>query len=241
MSFHFRPILTIATIISLIILFSLGAWQIQRLQWKEDLIARIEARTAAEPIAVEEAYARWLTGEDMEYTPVYVQAAYQHEQEAHVFGTWDGTVGWYIFTPATPKISIADGRALYINRGFVPHAQKEAATRSDSLIMDDSSKIIGLLRTPQKAPAIAGSLTPRNSVDKNEWHSRDPLAFAASANLDVLPIWIDSSGAESSAEWPLGGTTRVEFNNRHLEYALTWFGLAATLIFVFAAFSLKRD
>ena len=68
---------------------------------------------------------------------------------------------------------------------------------------------------------------------------RDPQVFAEAFGIATLPVWIDSNGLENPAAWPKGGTTRLEFNNRHLEYALTWFGLAATLLVVFLAFSLK--
>ncbi len=243
MKFQFRPVLSIVSLISLAILISLGVWQVQRLAWKEDLIARIEARTAAEPLSIFEAHERWAAGEDMEYTPVYAEIQYDHENEAHVFGTWDGDIGWYIFTPA--RMSSADGKVLYINRGFVPEAQKLPTERVEGQIAAAAEiRVVGLLRTPQEAPVIAGAIAPENNISGNEWHVRNPEIFAAStkyADLSVLPVWIDSSGAENSASWPLGGTTRVEFNNRHLEYALTWFGLAATLLVVFAAFSLRRD
>ena len=72
-------------------------------------------------------------------------------------------------------------------------------------------------------------------------HVRDPEVFAKAANVSTLPIWIDSAGMENPAAWPKGGTTRLQFNNRHLEYALTWFGLALTMLGVYVAFSLRRN
>ncbi|WP_306252744.1 SURF1 family protein [Parvularcula sp. IMCC14364] len=248
MQFAFKPALTVATLIGLAILISLGTWQVQRLAWKEDLIARVEARTNAEPIEFAEAYRRWLEGEDMEYTPVWVQLVYNHPREAHVFGSLEGVAGWYVFTPASfhkrqPDF-IDEDAVLYINRGFTADTFKARETRPDSLIAADENDtlpvVTGLLRTPQESPAIAGALTPQNDPARNEWYVRDPMVFAGAAGVKALPVWVDSSGSENPAAWPKGNTTRLDFNNRHLEYALTWFGLAATLLVVFFAFSLKR-
>ena len=247
MQFRFRPGLTIATLIGLAILLSLGNWQIQRLAWKEDLIARVEARINQEPITFTEAYERWQAGEDMEYTPVRVSVNFDHQREAHVFGSNEGAAGWFVFTPAQFSKSqdelIDSDTFLYINRGFAADTFKEVRTRPDSLLASDGNAgltvVTGLLRTPQESPAIAGALTPDNNPDRNEWYVRDPQVFAEAFGIATLPVWIDSNGLENPAAWPKGGTTRLEFNNRHLEYALTWFGLAATLLVVFLAFSLK--
>ncbi len=249
MRFQFRPVLTICMLIGLAVLVSLGNWQVQRLSWKRDLIAKVEARTSAEPIPFADAYKRWLDGEDMEYTPVQAKLIYDHAREAHVFGTSDGTIGWYIFAPTyfcdTQPDHVDAAAVLYVNRGFAPEAFKRSATRADSLTGPDVEGeypvIIGLLRTPQKTPGYTKSLIPENNPAENEWHTRDPLAFAEAAELQALPVWIDSAGLENPADWPRGGTTRLQFNNRHLEYALTWFGLALTLLGVYVAFSLKRE
>ncbi len=245
MQFEFRPFLTIFSLIGLAILLTLGTWQVQRLSWKQDLIAKIEARVSSAPIPFEEAYRRWRAGEDMEYTPVTARLAFDHSKEAHVFGTWEGAIGWYVFTPSLAPLADLNAEDaelhLYVNRGFVPELFKELNARPELTAGADTILITGLFRSPQKAPAIAGSLAPEDNPEKNQWHQRSPKAFASVTSFEALPVWIDSAETASAGEWPKGGTTRVTFNNRHLEYALTWYGLALTLLVVYGAFTLKRS
>ncbi len=234
--FQFRPVLTAAALSAFAILVTLGSWQLHRLEWKNDLVAKIEARVAAEPIPFNEAMQRHAAGEDMTYTPVFVEGGYLHDQEAHVFGTLDGRAGYYIFTPVKTA-----GDIVYVNRGFAPQAFKDPAQRDDARIAPEKP-IVGLFRSAERPSGVAALVRPENLPAANQWHVRDPGAFAAHAGLAaVSAAYLDSNGAESAALWPRGGTTRVDFNNRHMEYALTWFGLAATLVGVWFFFSLRKS
>lgn len=231
--FQFRPFLSVATLFAFIALVTLGVWQLHRLEWKQELVAKIEARVAAEPISFDEAMARYGAGEDMAYTPVYVDGAFIHEKEAHVFGTWEAKPGYYVFTPVR-----SDAGMVYVNRGFAPQAFKDATRRSEAQLAF-SGRITGLFRTEERPRGVSAWVTPKNLPAQNQWHVRAPALFAAYAGLEAPSAYIDSNGAENPSQWPKGGTTRVEFNNRHMEYALTWFGLAATLIGVWFFFSLR--
>ena len=178
MRFHFRPVLTIAVLIGLSILIGLGSWQVRRLQWKQDLIAKIEARVSAEPIDFADAYKRWLAGEDMEYTPVKAKLIYDHAREAHVFGTWESCCRVGIFLPRPISVtlspiilirmlfymSIAGSRRMYTKRWI--------AARGSLIGSDDEGEypvITGLLRSTQKVKGYASSLVPENNPQKNEW------------------------------------------------------------------------
>ena len=231
--FQFRPFLSASALLAFITLVTLGVWQLHRLEWKQALVTKIEARVAAEPIPFEESMARYDAGEDMAYTPVYVNGAYLHAQEAHVFGTWEAKPGYYIFTPFQ-----GDAGTVYVNRGFAPLAFKDEAQRPGGQ-HTSSHRVIGLFRTEERPRGVAAWVTPKNLPAQNQWHVRAPALFAAHAGLEAPSAYIDSNGAENPFEWPKGGTTRVEFNNRHMEYALTWFGLAATLVGVWFFFSLR--
>jgi len=94
--FQFRPVLTIFAAIGLAVLICLGNWQLQRLHWKRELIAKVDARIHSDPIAIDEAIARAEAGEDMEYTPVFVSGVPQVEDDARVFGAIDGVAGAFL-------------------------------------------------------------------------------------------------------------------------------------------------
>lgn len=240
MTFRFRPVLTVFAALGMAMLIALGVWQVRRLHWKLDLIAKVEARIAAEPTPFEAVEKRWSNGQDTEYTPVVEEGAYRNDLEAHVFGTLDGTPGYYIFTPLELKNSpFGAARYVYVNRGFVPQALKDPKSRPEGEISGPVT-VRGLFRSPSRARGIARMVAPKDDIEGNSWYQRDPARFAAAAGISALPVYIDSSGKENLAEWPKGGTTRVEFYNHHLDYAITWFGLAAALFGVWLAYSLSR-
>ncbi|GAB4525899.1 MAG: SURF1 family protein [Amphiplicatus sp.] len=234
MSFRFRPALTACVALALAVLVALGAWQLQRRAWKLDLIAQVEARTAAAPIPFEEALARAEAGENMEYAPVVAAGAFAHEKEARVFGTLDGQAGAYVFTPFYPGTE--EKRAVYVNRGFVP---QDALADGGYGRVEGAVSVAGLFRSAEEPAGLARMFRPEYQPADRLWFARDPSRFAAHAGIETYPYYIDSFGGEESAAWPKGGTTRLDFRNRHLEYALTWFGLAAALLGVYLVFSLR--
>lgn len=240
MTFHFRPALAIATAIAIAILIALGVWQLQRRDWKLDLIRQTERLAEAPPIPFDEALARASSGENMEYAPVYLSGVYAHDLEARIFGTLDGAPGVYVFAPLEAPDGNGGRRFVYVNRGFAPQAFSDPAAREDGAPQREVT-VTGLLRSAETPPAIAKLFRPADQAADNLWFTRDPVRFAAHHRIETVPWYVDSSGAETGgAPWPKGGTTRVEFPNNHLDYALTWFGLAAALAGVYLAFSIKR-
>ena len=231
MTFYFRWSLTIFTALALAILVSLGIWQLQRLDWKRDLVATVESRLDAEPIPYETALARQRAGEDMTYMPVTVTGRFDHGREVYVYGMVDGRPGWNVFTP----LETGEG-AIAVNRGLVPDERQDPATRPQGQVTGEVT-VTGLFRTPQGDGGIAGMVSPAPDPAARQYFIRDPRNFGFETGY-----YIDSSGAENAApaQWPRGGQTRIEFSNRHLEYAWTWFGLAAALLAVYLAFSIRR-
>ncbi len=230
MTFQFRPALTAATIAALAVLCSLGAWQAQRLEWKRELIAKTEARLAAAPIPFEAALARAEAGEDLEYQPVFAVGEFRKEESARVFSAHEGKAGALIFAPFD-----AAGRTIYVNRGFVPQTNAQAIQAASG-----ETRIEGLFRRAEEKRGFERTFAAKDQPTDNLYFTRDPRIFAAAQGLSVPPYYIDSFSREGEGPWPKGGLTRVEFANRHLEYALTWFGLAGALIGVYLAFSLRR-
>lgn len=224
-----RPVLTLCTVLAMGALVALGMWQLHRLDWKRDLLAQVEARVNATPIAFEEAVRLAEAGQAMEYAPVTIEGLLRPDRHARVFGTYEGDPGVYEFVP----VETAAG-AVYVNLGFTPQQYL-----NETSIDAKTETITGLLRYAEKpAPPASWFQTTGKSAD-GLWFVRDPAAFASEAGIGASSYYIDRFAA-AGRDWPKGGTTRLDFNNRHLEYALTWFGLAATLAGVWLAFSLQK-
>ncbi len=224
----------VMTLAGLAILIGLGNWQMHRLAWKEGLIAAIAERAHAEPVPLAAAERR---GGDVEYLRVKARGTLLNDKELdfYAFDEQAGP-GWHILTP----LWIADGSVVFVNRGFVPDELKDAAKRRDGGPAGEV-EIIGLARKPE----AAGAFTPANDAGKNIWYWRDLPAMAAAAfgpeTPRVVPFVVDAElDPRPPGGWPKGGVTRLELPNRHLEYALTWYGLAAALLGVFAVFAAAR-
>ena len=233
---------TIATLIVCAILVGLGVWQIQRLAWKEALIAQVFARLTAIPVAAP-APADWprLDFAELEYQPVSVSGKFLNADEAHVIYTLTapkgkaGGLGYLVMTP----LATDTGWIVYVNRGFVPRDKKDSATRADGQIEDETT-VAGLVRRP----ADRSWFMPNDNATGNEWFSRDPALYAANASLPssgIAPYIIDANFDPSlPGGLPQGGETIVDFPNNHLGYAITWFGLALCCAGVFLAFARGR-
>ena len=124
----FPWILLVSTLAALVVLISLGNWQMRRLAWKEDLLATIDMRIHAAPLPFADVVARIQSGEDVEYMPVLVEGIFVAGGEQHVLSTWKGVSGWNIYQPM-----MTDGGVVFVNRGFVPYDRKDPATRPESL------------------------------------------------------------------------------------------------------------
>jgi surfeit locus 1 family protein len=228
--------LHIATLIGLAILISLGTWQVRRLAWKEGLIASIETRMAGAPeplLAVEQ---KFRSQGDVDYFPVRLAGTVLNEHEQYFLSTHDGQSGWNIYAP----LQLEDGRVLMLNRGFVPYELRDPAKRSGSQ-PEDIQTITGLARNP-----LAGkpsSITPDNDAKSNTWYWKDLSGMAANADVApdrLLPFFVDDWSEGKSAALPVTRTTIVSLPNNHLQYAFTWYGLAAALAGVWGALVWRR-
>lgn len=229
--FRFRPVLTVFVALGLLLALSLGNWQLARLDWKLDLINKVETRVGAEPAPFAAVLARAQGGESMEYAPVRLEGAYADEAGARVFGAYEGAPGVYLFAP----FDIAGGGRVYVNLGFTP----QFADAADIMPPQPGAATVveGLFREAEAPTPPASWFVSKQQGADGLWFIRDPRIFASMAGEPTASYYVDRF-ATPGAAWPKGGTTRLEFNNRHLEYALTWFGLGATLFGVWLAFSL---
>jgi surfeit locus 1 family protein len=225
------PVFTgITVLIALAILISLGTWQVERLHWKEGLLADIAERRAAAPVPLADIETMAAQGGDIEYRTVTATGRYINNKERHFFATWRGQTGYYIYTP----LQLADGRYILVNRGFVPYENKEPEMRMQGQLTDQQT-VTGLARA--KLPGKPSSLVPDNDVAKNIFYWKDLDVMASSVDLDkvdVLPFFVDADSTPNPAGFPIGGVTQVDLPNDHLQYVFTWYGLAAALVGVVA-------
>jgi surfeit locus 1 family protein len=226
--------LHVATLIGLAILISLGIWQVKRLAWKEGLIAEIETRmnSAPEPLASIEG--RFKAQGDVDYFPVSATGTIAGGHEQYFLSTHDGQSGWNVYAP----LQLSDGRVLMLNRGFVPYELRDPAKRPGSQ-PDGVQTITGLARNPLAAKP--SSITPDNDPKSNTWYWKDLNGMAANAGVApdrLLPFFVDDWSTRSAL--PITRTTIISLPNNHLQYAFTWFGLAAALAGVWGVMVFRR-
>ncbi|VDS08518.1 SURF1 family protein [Paracoccus haematequi] len=216
-----RPVaVLVAAGIVFVILLGLGVWQVQRLAWKTDLIARVDARVAAAPVAAP-GPAEWdaLTEENAEYRRVTVAGDYRPDSDVLVQAVTERGPGFWVMTPLRTQ----DGWTVLVNRGFVA-----ADRRDDRPLPAGAQTVTGLLRLSQPGGAFLRANDPR----AGRWYSRDTQAIAATLGLPrAAPYFIDADRA-GGGQQPVGGMTVIAFRNNHLSYALTWFAMAGLLAFL---------
>ena len=224
---RFRPLFwpTVFSVPVVLVLLGLGSWQIERLFWKRELIAQRQAALAAAPAvaphSLEEARRN-------EFRHVTTEGVFFHDKEIFLGATSEaGRNGYQVLTPLRePGAGI-----VFINRGFIPAEIKDPAKRPAGQVAG-TVRLQGLLRLPPaKKPAW---FLPDNRADLNYWFWVDLPAMAVADKLDrVAPFYIDADATPNPGGWPKGGVTRLELPNDHLQYAITWFSLAVTLIVVY--------
>lgn len=200
---------------------ALGVWQVQRLAWKEDLIARVDARVHADPVTAP-AQGDWATVNKAthEYLRVKLTGQYLPEGISLVAAATEEGQGYWVMVP----LQRADGSWVYINRGFVPQRLREQAGRGD-FTPDGEVSVTGLLRLNEPG----GGVLRDNVPTEDRWYSRDVQAMAEQHGLaPVAPFFIDADASEQPG--PVGGLTVIRFPNNHLVYAITWFALALGMI-----------
>lgn len=208
-------------VLGIAVLVALGVWQVERRAWKLDLIARVDARLAAAPVAAPGPDA-WpdLTRAANEYERVEATGHFLHDREVAVLAVTQFGSGYWILTPLeTPDFT------LLVNRGFVPQNKRDPATRGEGQISGEVT-ITGLLRLTEPH----GGFLRRNDPAGDRWYSRDVPAIADARGLGpIAPYFVDADGTPNPGGLPVGGLTVVHFRNSHLSYALTWFALAGGL------------
>lgn len=239
---------TLATLVALTVLIGLGGWQWQRKQWKEELIATIDARLKAPPIDA----AAWRRldcrpasavglAKSCEYIAVRLSGTFDHGNERHVFTGIApgaaGSVGGQGYWVVTPFRLAGSGETIAVSRGFVPDIAKAPPTRAIGQIAGETT-IVGLVRESEPRGLFTGANDPTGNI----WFLRNPGELFAGHGVTVSDPghFVDLLSPVPPGGLPAPTAGRVAIPNRHLEYALTWWGLACTLISVYSAFAAGR-
>ncbi|MDI7775694.1 SURF1 family protein [Asticcacaulis sp. EMRT-3] len=216
-----RILLAVLVIVLVGLLTGLGIWQVQRLAWKTDLIARVNARVHA-PVTPPPAAGVAVTREGDEYRHVRVSGHLLNKDESQVYTLSELGAGYWVMTP----LKTDDGRIIYINRGFVPMDKKAPSTRPQGQTEGEVT-ITGLLRMSETKGWL---FQQANDPAHDLWYRRDIAVMAQKHHLGpVAPYFIDADTTPNPGGWPRGGLTVIHFPNSHLQYAITWFALAIML------------
>jgi surfeit locus 1 family protein len=240
--------LLVPALLAFAVLISLGTWQLQRKAWKEALIASLTERLAASPQAMPMA-AEWakLDPARDEFRRVHFTAAFDNAREAMVFAAPSAfrpdvtSPGYWVFTPARlmgPAEDSVIGKrdtVVIVNRGFVPDARRDPNSRLDGQV-SQPVEITGVMRWPDERHWF----TPADDPAHNLWFTRDPVAIAAAkgyAKTLVAPFYVEQDAPVPPGGLPQPGKLVVALPDNHLQYALTWYGLAAVLAAVFGTWA----
>jgi surfeit locus 1 family protein len=223
----FRPRLAPAlfTIPVVLVCAALGVWQLQRLEWKRGLIAQREAALTAAAVAPPLTFA---AARAVEFHPVFDTGVFLHDKEIRLNAIGpQGGAGFDVLTP----LQEAGGRIVFVDRGFVPTELKDPAKRAAGQ-PGGNVRVAGLLRlAPDQKP---NWFVPDNRPDRGDWFWVDLAAMGRAAGLaNVAPFYIDADATPNPGGWPKGGVTPLALPNHHLQYAITWFSLAAAAIVIY--------
>ena len=223
-------------VLGLAVLLGLGAWQMDRKAWKENMIEALSQRLSAAPVDLPPSQG-WplLDQANHEFRRVVFRGEFLHDRESHVYTNGSPLrpdvkgPGYWVFTPAR----LAGGSVVMVNRGYVPEGRQDPATCSPGQVRGVVD-IVGAMRWPEERSVF----TPSDDPEQRLWYVRDHAGMTEWHKLgDAAPFYIDQEEPVPSGGLPRPAPLRVELPNNHLQYAMTWFALAAGLVLVFAVWA----
>ena len=231
---------TVFAVVGVAILVGLGIWQLDRKAWKESLIATLTMRLARAPedLPPRESWPQ-LAPAGNEYTRVKFPAEFLAGEEALVYTAGSAFrpdvqgPGYWVFAPAR----LPGGSIVIVDRGFVPADRTNPASRAQGAL-HGIIDIVGVMRWPE----ARGMFTPANDPKTNVWYLRDPNAIAAAKKWDTAaPFYIEQEAPVPPGGLPKPGKLAVSLPDDHLQYAITWFGLALGLAGVYVTWLAGRN
>ena len=248
-SFSFQPIpfwFSLFSLLAFMALIALGVWQLFRLQEKTDYINVLHARIALSPTPINALGDDW-QADDWLFMPVTLQGEFLHEGEIHVSRRdLNGKEGMHIFTPFrlqnnggqnTGEHNTQDN-VILVNRGYVPFPLKEREARPQSLT-NGMVNLYGLMAYNRNMPLIRGWVLPKPDLDKNFWYGLDIDAINAKLQTSYPKFYVMDANTDIEGGFPKGKQWKLDVQNDHLEYAITWFTLSLGLLGIYIAYVRK--
>jgi surfeit locus 1 family protein len=232
MMFKLRPIFWPTAMMLPIVVFALGlsAWQMERREWKWGILDRIAENQAAAPMPFDEL----VKGDPLrrEYGRVRIAGTLLNDKEYYLAArSLKDDVGLQVVTP----LRTDDGTIVLFDRGFVPSEKKDPKTRAAGQ-PSGRVELTGIVRRNQ----VKRYFAPDNDPAKNFWFHVDvPLMrqMAGAAPDPVLDtFFLEADATPNPGGLPVGGQTRLDIPNDHLQYAITWFLIAMAGIGVYLAY-----
>ncbi|PSS12449.1 hypothetical protein M430DRAFT_68677 [Amorphotheca resinae ATCC 22711] len=203
--------------------FALGTWQVKRLDWKTNLIAKFEDRLIRDPLPLPP-HVDPSAIHEFDYRRIYATGHFRHDQEMLIGPRiHDGHEGYLVITPLERE---GDGTTVLINRGWIAKKFKEQKDRPDGLPTGEVT-VEGLLREPFKK----NMFTPDNSPEKKEFYFPDVEQMAKLTGSQ--PVWVEETmEPDLLTSWdreargiPIGRAPEVDLRNNHTQYIFTWYAL----------------
>lgn len=204
----------------------LGTWQVQRLAWKTDLIAEIDAAKTNAPLTARDlptTHAEW---KEKNFWPVKLTGTWNNEIEYHLAPRYfKSKLGYHIVQP----LVLADNRTILVNRGWIPADYKEIETRPRSIGVGRAT-VTGMIRYGSER----NPFTPDNQKEKNVWFGRDVQEMADFYGVkNILPAMVDAVGEQDEAVLPIPSDGAIRLRNDHATYVFTWYAIALGILVIF--------
>lgn len=204
----------------------LGTWQVQRLAWKQGLIAEIASARQENPFTNVTLPSEEATLKEKNFWPVKLTGTWDHSIEYHLAPRYyKSQLGYHLVQP----LILPDKRVVLVNRGWVPAAKKDIGTRPHSIGVGKET-VTGMLRYGNER----NPFTPENQKEKNVWFGRDVQEMAAFYDVkQVLPAMVDQVGEQDSKKLPIPSDGTIHLRNDHGSYIITWYGITLGVLIIF--------
>jgi surfeit locus 1 family protein len=226
-----KPIAWGFIVISTALLFGLGFWQMERLQWKRGLIAAIEKSATTQAMKGLPKDIRDL--QNMGFSRIHLVGEYLHDYEIHLAARYyQSQLGYHILTP----FQLQDGRTVLLNRGWVRADDKAPANRPDGQVKGLQSIIVMVRNDNDRS-----FFTPNPDIEDNVWFWRDLKTISNVTKLPLVPVNMDVLYDAPKGGKPLPSDGLIALRNDHLGYAITWFLVGLIGISTFFFFHYRAD
>jgi surfeit locus 1 family protein len=215
------------------ILMSLGTWQVMRLHEKNATLVDVRQKLEG-PLSVHtklwpQSADEW---RDMAYKPIIIKGVWLSLHRFKLMPrTYEGQVGYQLMQP----MRLPDRQVVLVNRGFIPEGQAILPP------LENQEAIIQGI--PYVPPAKKPWQTPENLPSRGRWTWIDMTALQHEIGIDEMaPVVLYETRNPDSSDYPIGGQLPLPTQNRHAQYAMTWYMLALLLLVIaFLASGQKKE